>query len=208
MKNALVISIALALAAIAAPAVSQPGVQTNRATTRAGNWYVVRSTHKTTGDVACTGFYMGRPGVQLSKDSLIVKVPGELKSIGLRFGGEPARPARAPGKSEQQIGAVVLSGADFEQLRRSKTLGLEVVTSTTTASHTLELEGLGDALKNITAGCPLPPATKRAELAAQKAREKAQAQRCSPQGIARMQERGMHELRIKSLCPKADVKPQ
>lgn len=208
MKTAFVISIALALAGAALPAASQPGVQTNRAAFRAGNWFVVHSAHKTTGEVACTGFYMGRPGVQLSKDSLIVKVPGELKSIGLRFGDQSARPARAPEKSEQQIGAVVLSGADFEQLRNSKTLGLEVVTSTTSASHTLELEGLRAALKNINEGCPLPPATKRAELAAQKAREKAQAERCSPQGIARMQERGLHELRIKSMCPKAELTPR
>lgn len=208
MKRALLLCVGLVLGAFAIPSLSQPGVQTNRAAFRAGNWYVVHSTHKTTGDVACTGFYMGRPGVQLSKDSLIIKVPGELKSIGLRFGDQPARPARAPEKSEQQIGAVVLGGADFEQLQSSKTLGLEVVTSTTRASHTLELEGLRAALKNINAGCPLTPATKRAELAAQKTREKALAERCSPQAIARMQERGMHELRIKSLCPKAELTPR
>lgn len=208
MKTALVVSLALALATFAAPGMTQPGVQTNRTVYRAGNWFVVRSTHNTTGNVGCTGFYMGQPGVQLSKESLILRVPGEIKSIGLRYGDQPARAARPPAASEKQIGAVVLGGADFEQLRGSKTLGLDVTTAQGRGSHTLQLEGLDAALKNIGEGCPLTPAAKRAERVAQKAREKAQAERCSPKGIARMKEMGMHELRIRSTCPNADLTPR
>jgi hypothetical protein len=208
MKDAFLITIALALAGIAAPGVAQPGTQTNTTVFRAGNWYVVRSTHNTTGAVGCTGFYMGHPGVQLSKESLIVRVPGEIKSIGMRFGDEPARAARTPQAAEKQIGAVVLAGADFDQLRKGKTLALDVTTAQGRGNHTFQLAGLDGALKNINDGCPLTQAAKRAERAAQKTREKVQAERCSPKGIARMQEMGIHELRIRSACPKADLTPR
>jgi hypothetical protein len=208
MKAAFLISIALALAGIAAPGIAQPGVQTNRTVLRAGNWYVVRSTHKVTGAVACTGFYIGNPGVQLTKESLVLRVPGEIKSIGMRIGDRPARAARAPQPTEKQMGAVVLAGADFDQLRQNKTLALDVTTAQGRDSHTLQLDGLAAALKNINDGCPLTQAAKRAERAAEKARAKAEAERCSPQGIARMKESGMHELRIRSACPKADLTPR
>jgi hypothetical protein len=208
MKTAFLISIALAMASIAAPGVAQSGTQTNRTVHRTGNWFVVRTAHNTTGAVSCTGFYMGHPGVQLSKETLILKVPGELKTIALRFDGQTPRAPRPPEASEKQIGAVVLAGADFEQLRRGKTLGLDVVSAQGPGSHTLQLEGLDAALKNINDGCPLTPAVKRADVAAKKARAKAEAERCSPKGIARMREMGMHDLRIKSACPKADLTPR
>jgi hypothetical protein len=207
MKTAFLISIALAMAGIAAPGVAKPGTQANRTVHRAGNWFVVRSTNDTTGTVGCTGFHMGDSGVQLSKETLILKIPGELKTIALRFDGQPPRASRPPEASEKQVGAVVLAGADFEQLRRGKTLGLDVVTAQGPSSHTLQLEGLDAALKNINDGCPLTPAAKRAELAEKKARAKAEAERCSPKGIARMREKGLPDLRIKSACPQADLTP-
>lgn len=208
MKAAYLVSIALALASVAVPGMTQPGAQTNRTVYRAGNWFVVRSTHDTTGAVACTGFYMGLGAVQLSKENLILRVPGEIKSIGLRFGEQPPRAPRPPEASEKQIGAVMLAGPDFEALRRSKTLGIEVATAQGGGRHTLQLEGLDAALKNINDGCPLTPAAKQAERAAKQARERAIAARCAPAGVERMRARGVPEWRIKADCPKADLTPR
>jgi hypothetical protein len=202
MRTAYLASIALALCAVAVPAMTQDVAPFNRTVYRAGNWYVVRTT-KTTGAVSCTGFHMSNPGVQLHRDSLIVKLAGEPKSVGLRFGQEPARAPRPAEKAEQQMGAVVLSGADFAQLRHGKTLVLEVATAKGAERQTLQLDGLEATLKNIDAGCPVPVALQRAERAERRAREKALAERCSPASVARMRERGLNELRIASRCPNA-----
>jgi hypothetical protein len=204
MKTAFLVSLALVLSTAAAPAMTQ---QSNRTVLRAGNWYVVRSTQPVTGTVACTGFYMGQSGVELSKDSLIVRVPGDINSVGLRFGEEPARSLRPAEKTERQIGGVMLAGADFKQLRRSKTLSLDVTTAQGRTSHTLQVEGLDAALKNIEDGCPLTPASLRAERAVRQARAKAEAAKCTPAGIARMREKGYPEVRIVATCPKAAPPP-
>jgi hypothetical protein len=203
MKTAIFVPLAIALATLTSPAEAQQSTQTRNIVLRAGNWYVVRSNQTASGAVACSGFYMGQDGVELRKDKLVVKLPGEPKSIGLRFGDEPPRAPRAPDANERQTGAVVLAGADFEQLRRSKSVSLDVATAQGRANPTLKLEGLNAAVKSIDAGCPVPAASVRAERALQKKREKALAERCSPAGIARMREQGLNDLRIMSACPKA-----
>jgi hypothetical protein len=198
MKSAFFLPIALTLFA-AAPGLAQP---TNQTVFRADNWFVVRST-KPDGAVACTGFYIGQDGVQLNKYSLTVKIPGEVKSVSLRFGDQPVRAPRTLDPNEQQMGAVMLAGPDFEQLRRSKTLGLDVATAQGRESHALKLEGLDATLRNIDAGCPLTAAAARAQRAKQQARAKALAARCAPDAIAKQRANGVPEWRIADKCPKA-----
>jgi hypothetical protein len=205
MKTAFLLTLGVALAAAATPALPQAEGLTNRTVFRSGNWYVVRSTQSATGVVACTGYYMGQDALRLDKESLTVNVPGELKTITLRFDDQAPRPARPPERIEQQMGGAVLSGAEFEQLQRSRTLALEVATSRERVSHTVPLEGLNAALKNIEDGCPLTEAAVRAERAARQARDKAQAARCTPAGVRRMLERGVPEHRIQAECPKAKL---
>ncbi len=205
MKTAILVPFAIALATLTSLAESQQSTPTRNVVLRAGNWYVVRSSQTAPGAPACAGFYMGQDGVELGKDKLVVKLPGEPKSIGLRFGDEPPRAPRAPEANERQARAVVLAGPEFEQLRRNKSVALDVTTAQGRANPTFQLEGLNAAVKSIDAGCPVPAATVRAQRAVQKAREKAQAQRCSPAGIARMREQGLNDLRIMSACPKADL---
>jgi hypothetical protein len=203
MKPTLLLSLAVALVTSVATASAQPRPKSNQTVYRAGDWFVVRSTQPATGTVTCAGFYIGQDGVQLSRDSLIVKVPGELQSVGVRFDEQPARALRPAEKIEQQIGGVMLAGPEFAQLRRSKTLRVDVTTAQGRSSHTLKVEGLDATLSNIHAGCPLPAVAERAERARLRAREKALAARCSPEAIARMRANGMHELRIRSSCPGA-----
>src|SRR5512133_2824837 len=138
MKTAWLLPVSIVLAALAAPVFPQPAPTEpppRRTVHRDGDWYVVRSIQRGTGQAICTGFYMGHAGVQLSKDSLIIRTPGELQSIGLRYGDEPAPAARPPSASEKQIGAVMIAGPDFDKLRRAKTLGLDVRTSQQHAQH-------------------------------------------------------------------------
>ncbi len=206
MKTVSLLSLFAVLWTLAAPGMTQEA-RSGRAVFRSGDWYVVHSTQKATGAVACTGYQIGHPGAQLGKDSLSVKIAGEPKSIVLRFGDEPARAPRPAQKAEAQAGAVMLAGADFEQLRRSKTMELDVATAQGRVRETLNLGGLDATLKNIDAGCPLPAALVRAERKAQLAREKAAKARCEPAGVARMREKGVPEWRIAATCPKAAPAP-
>lgn len=201
MKSAPLLLAALTLFA-AVPGLAQPSSKT---VYRSGNWYVVRSTQPVTGAVACTGFYMGQGGVQLGRDSLLIKTADEVKSVSLRFGEQPARAARALDPNERQMGAVMVAGADFELMRRGKSLALELVTAKGNESHSLKLEGLDAALKNIDAGCPLPAASARAERAQQQARAKAQASRCTPEGVEKQRAMGVPEWRIAARCPQAQA---
>ena len=201
MKTALAVSLLIALGIPGSPALAQQG-PSSRAVFRAADWFVVRAT-QTSGAVTCTGFHVADAGAQLDKDRLLVKLPAGTKSVGVRFDAEPARAPRALAKAEQEAGGLLLAGADFEQLRRSSQLGLDVATATGQERHVLKLEGLEATLKNIAAGCPLPAATAKAERARKLVREKAEREKCEPRGIARMREKGVPDWRIAATCPKA-----
>lgn len=208
MKTPLLLILSLALGAFAAPALTQTSMPARRTVHRDGDWYVVRSVQRGTGQAICTGFHMGHAGLQLSKDSLIIRTPGDLQSIGLRYGDEPAPAARPPSAAEKQIGAVMIAGPEFEKLRRSQTLGLDIQTSQEHAKHMLKLNGIEGVLKNIEAGCPTPKAVERADRRAQQVRERVQRERCEPANVRKMRERGVPELRIRAMCPNAPPPPE
>ncbi|MBC5764927.1 hypothetical protein [Ramlibacter albus] len=114
------IAIAAAFAAIAAAAQQRP----NEVIYKSEDWNVVRSVRDAGNVVACTGFYRHNPRVQLSRDTFIVKLPKEahVRSVALGFGRGELRPPRPLTSAEQSLGAVVLEGADFEQMVKSRML--------------------------------------------------------------------------------------
>jgi hypothetical protein len=133
-----------------------PAVRANTPVFQSGHWFVLRSVREQGSVVACTGFYRGHRGVQLSKDMLIIKSPVALKSVALGFDAAPMRPARPMQSVEEQMGAVVIAGDDFAQLKKSTRLRIDAVTDQGTGSHELDLQGLAETVKNIESGCPLP----------------------------------------------------
>jgi hypothetical protein len=205
MKTVSLVLAALALSAAAVPALAQPSMQT---VFRAGNWFVVRSNQPATQSVACTGFYVGEGDVQLSKDKLTIKLPGEVRSVSLRIGDQPAGAPRAINESERQTGALVVAGADFDRVRRSKTLTVDLATAQGSETRKLDLDGLAATLKNIEAGCPVPAAAARAERARQQARAQARAARCTPEALEDQRARGVPEWRIAARCPQAAAPAQ
>ena len=154
MKQRIMIGIlsAAALAAHAQPAGPRP----NQPVFHAGAWTVVRSVRDGGDVVGCTGFYRAHRGVQLSKDALILKSPVALNSVGLLLDGAPLRRPGPPSKTEDSLGAVVLTGAEFEALAKASTLTLELVTAQGPQRVVVTLRGFAAALENIHAGCPVP----------------------------------------------------
>jgi len=85
-------------------------------TFRSGNWKVVRTLDAMNDKVTCTGIYKDDYSVQLNEGELYVSIRGGLQSITMRFDENPARKLRIPLKMEKDIGAVMLTGNDFNEL--------------------------------------------------------------------------------------------
>jgi hypothetical protein len=155
MRIRLLRRIALAASLVSAvPAViAQPQFRSNETVFQSGNWFVVRSSKPGSEQSACTGFYKSKTSVQLGPDSLLFQVPGRMDSIALQF-GKAVLPVRAPRTIENEVGAVVVTGAEFELARRSRTLELKVATSTGHPWWSISLKGMSEAVDNIKAGCP------------------------------------------------------
>lgn len=154
MKQGIVISFlwAAALAAHAQPAGPRP----NQPVFHAGAWTVVRSVRDAGNVVGCTGFYRAHRGIQLSKDALILKSPVALNAVGLLLDGAALRKPGPLSKTEESMGAVVLTGAEFGALAKASTLTLELGTAEGPQRVVVPLRGFAAALENIHAGCPVP----------------------------------------------------
>jgi hypothetical protein len=147
------IAMAAGLASAVPAGLAQPQFRSNEPVFQSGNWFVVRSSKPGSDQAACTGFYKSKTSVQLGPDSLLFQVPGQIESIALQY-GKAVLPARAPRTIEKEVGAVVVSGAEFELARRSKVLDLKVATSTGNPWWSISLKGMSEAVDNIKAGCP------------------------------------------------------
>ena len=194
MKIATVsIAIGLALLGAMPQAAAQPKLQTNEPVFRSGNWFVVRSTKEGRDTVACTGFYKAHRGIQLSEDSLIVRVPDDVQDITIGY-GDKMRPARPPEDIEKELRAVVFRGADFDRLRRTRIIKLEISTARGQIRHELNVQGINAALLNIASGCPVPAE----RLGGQPAGGADAA--CTPALMARMRANGIAEAQIAASC--------
>ena len=180
-------------AVLAAPgAMAQPRLATNEPVFKSGNWFVVRTTKERSDAVACTGFYKSYRGIQLTQDSLIVKVADDMQSIAIGL-GDRLRPARPPEEIEKELRAVVFRGDTFDQLRRAKRLKIEVLTAKGTSLHDLTLQGMRGALENIAAGCPAPDEPLRKKT-------QAPTETCSASLMARMRANGVTEPQVAAIC--------
>jgi hypothetical protein len=175
----------LILAGASCPGWAQPRLDTNDVVFKSSNWYVVRSVRARGATIGCTGFYKSERDVQLSVEQLIVKVPGELREVVVRFNDEVSAPLRPPTKLERQLGAVVIAGEQFEKLQASRRLALEIATTQKRRSIALRLQGLPESLANIRDGCPLPAKAAGA---------------CTEPLIARMRANGVSAAQVESIC--------
>ena len=167
---------------------------------KSGNWFVVRTT-KPDGAVTCTAFYRAHREVQLSQDELIVKLPKAVDRVAVGYDGAPA-PPRALDAAEQQMGAVVIRGAQFERLRQSRQLRFDVFGAEGKTSHDLQLAGIAQALDNIAAGCPEPPEGLRVRRGASGigAQQPGGIGNCPARMVARMRANGVAEEKISARC--------
>jgi hypothetical protein len=102
--------LAASMVLLASAGVHAQGLKNAQPTLKVGNWTVLRSVDTMTDKISCTGIYKSNYGVQLTPDTLFVKVVGGVESVTLRFGDEPARRMRMPSKIEKKSGRSPLTG--------------------------------------------------------------------------------------------------
>ena len=122
---------------------------------RSADWSVLRVKNAMTDKVSCTGIYKKNYAVQLSETDLFVSYRGGLQSIKLRFDEDPPQHLRLASEVEKKLGSADIEGEDFERLRSSKRLRIEVLSLIRGLQYTdLDLTGFADAYANIKIGCP------------------------------------------------------
>lgn len=180
-----VAALSACLGAALPAAVAQPKLSSNEVVFTSGNWQVVRTTRARSDTVRCNGFYKSERTVQLTADSLIIKAT-DVQQVVVRFDDELSLPARPPTEPEKSIGAVVLTGPDFDKLLTHKKLAVEISAPQGRTGVLLRLQGMPEALANIKAGCP--------------AGSDAGPQTCSDPLRARMKAAGVTEDQVLRIC--------
>lgn len=123
---------------------------------RAGNWKVLRTVDKMDDKTNCTGIYKEDYGVQLTEDTLYLKVQGGVEAVTLRFGDKPAQKLRLAKELEKKLRAVMLTDSEFDELSGSGRLLYQVNTIINSVkTNEINLTGFEETLANIRAGCPV-----------------------------------------------------
>jgi hypothetical protein len=176
-------------------------------TLKVGNWSVLRSVDTMTDKLSCTGVYKSNYGVQLTPDSLYVKISGGIQSITMRFGDFPPQSMRLPQKLEKDVGTVIIEGREFSQAVETNRLRLQVLTLVRgVATEDLDTTGVQAAVEHIRAGCPMPaPVAALVVIPAVAPVSEAKAvvsfeKACSDQLVLRLRTAGVTEKQIKSAC--------
>jgi hypothetical protein len=164
-----------------------------------GNWKVLRDQDTMTDKMNCTGIYRDDYGVQLTAESLYIKISGGVESVTLRFGEDQVRPLRLATEMEKKVRVIILTGTDLEQLQTVSRLRYQASTLVSgIKTGELDLKGFSQALENIKAGCPLQ--TPASAPSAQKNSEALTGSTCNAELISRMRQQGLKDRQISSIC--------
>lgn len=162
-----------------------------------GNWKVLHDKDMMTDKTDCTGIYKNNYGIQLTKDTLYISVPGGIQSVTLRFGDEPAQPFRLATEMEKKVGVIILTGSVFQKLQSVSRLRYQSSTLVDSVkSGDLDLTGLATALNSIKSGCPL-----RLASATTPKKTKAHGKSlCNSALVNRMRKHGLKDSEIDAIC--------
>lgn len=171
-------------------------------TLKVGNWSVFRSVDTMTDKVSCTGIYKSNYGVQLTPNTLYVKILGGIQSVTLRFGEDSAQPMRLPQKLEKDVNTVIIDGREFTQVLESNRIRLQVLTLVRgVATEDLDTTGIQTAIDHIRIGCPVSSsATTPSPIAALVPVVLETEIRCSEQLVGRLKAAGVTEKQINASC--------
>lgn len=193
MKKAAALALLLGIAI--PPSTSAQSLKDAETVFSSGNWKVLRSINLMDDSVHCTGIYQDDYSVQLSDGSLYLGIQGGVQAVTLRFDEDPPGRLRLATKMEKDIRSVIITGKEFSRLESSSRLRYQVSTLVRgLATGELDLNGFSAALDNIRRKCPAT-STPESETNASTL-----SPQCTPTLIANMQEQGLSEEQIRTIC--------
>lgn len=99
---------------------------------QSGDWSVRRSVDLFSDDVACIGIYKADFDVQLSGDSLFVRVRGGIQGIRSRHGTQPPDELRLPTEVKEAVSTVIFNGSRLTRLLNTDRVRIQVLTKHST----------------------------------------------------------------------------
>ena len=165
-----------------------------------GNWKVLRDKDAMTDKTDCTGIYKNDFGIQLTQDTLFIRVSGGIESVTLRFGEDQPKPFRLSTKMEKDIRSAILTGTEFDELQNASRLRYQFSTLVSgIKSGEIDLTGFTPALENIKEGCPVQQPASSPESASQDPNSQT-GTLCNATLVARMRQQGLRSTQIHAIC--------
>ena len=179
---------------------AQADLKTATTAFSSGNWKVLRDKDAMTDKTDCTGIYKSDFGIQLTEDTLFIRVTGGIESVTLRFGEDQPKPLRLATKMEKDIRSVILTGTEFDQLQNASRLRYQFSTLVSgLKTGEIDLTGFTPALENIKEGCPVQQSAPSPESTSQDTNSQIGAL-CTATLVARMRQQGLRSTQIHAIC--------
>lgn len=160
MKTPNLITLVAMVVALGSNALADAQLNSPTIAFKSENWKVLYYKDIMSDKITCTGFYRDDYGVQLTANSLLIRVAGGLESMTLRFGDEQITPPRNLTDLERSSGIVELSGLEFAHVQSVNRIRYQAsMRLSRYNAGDIDLTGLKQALENINANCPVPRAT-------------------------------------------------
>lgn len=188
----------IAMALIAAPIISRSATLADATPVfKAGNWTVLRLIDSMNDSVVCTGIYKSNYEIQLSPETLYIKVRGGVAALRIRYDEGPPAPLRLAERIEKELGSVMINSSSVAMHSR---LRMEVSTLVNgVASEDINLTGYSEALANIGQKCPVP-AQPVSSSPGGVAAPPVTAPQCSESLIAKMKVQRVTDSQIDAIC--------
>ena len=119
---------AAAAIALTVPAVAADGFGKNVG--EAGSWSIYSEANPMTDEVQCTALFEDRANIQYSGNSFAISLRGRggLSAYTVRIDNNAALPLQLASKTEKDIQAVYLEGAELERIEAANRLRIEIMT--------------------------------------------------------------------------------
>jgi hypothetical protein len=121
----------LGATAVLAVCLAAPGLAAQREILeKVGGWQLTATKDAMTDKLSCTGFYDGKPTVQLNAESFYVSLRGRggVQGVMVRFDDRPAGSMRLPTDIEKRLSHVQLTRSEFTEMQQAQRVRIEVIT--------------------------------------------------------------------------------
>lgn len=137
------------------PIYSHGATNTNKTNKTFGNWSVEKYTNNMTDEVKCTAFLKTNRNVQMTNNTLYVRVQGGVEGYQVRFGNMVAEPIRLPDdETDARLGLVALHSFIGKALETQRIRLSIIRTIGDPVELDLNTKGITESMSFIRNECP------------------------------------------------------